>query len=88
MKHVKGFYKRNWWSNVGNRVKHANMALSKLIYNLLAKESVNFEDVKVEEASSRLVNLFLASFQSFKGFLDVTCPCLESHGHVGSTKSV
>ena len=49
-----------------NQVKYANVALLKLIRNLLAKESIHFEDVKVEESSLRLVNVFLASFQGFK----------------------
>ena len=71
-----------------NRVKHANVSLSKLIYNPLAKESGNFEDVKVEESSPRLVNIFLASFQGFEGVPSATHPCPIAHGYVSSTKNV
>ena len=49
-----------------NRIKHANVVLSKLIYNSLAKESMHFEDVKVEESLPRLVNVFLTSFKGFE----------------------
>ena len=58
------------------------MALSTLIYNLLTKESVNFEDVKVIEASPRLVNVVLASFQDFEGVSGSTHLCLDSYHRV------
>ena len=58
-----------------NQVKLANVVLSKLIYNLLTKERINFEDVKVEEASPRLVNVFLVSFQGFEQVLGSTHQC-------------
>ena len=70
-----------------NRVKHVNVALSKLIHNLIAKESMHFEDVKVEESSPRLVNVFLASFQGFEGVSMSTRSCPKVHGYVGGDKN-
>ena len=66
---------------IRNRVKHTNVVLNKLICNLQTKESVHFEDFKVEESSPRLVNVLLVSFQGFKGVLRSTCPCPNVYGH-------
>ena len=70
-----------------NRVKHANMMLNKLICNLLSKESMHFEDVKVEESSLRLLNMLLVSFQDFDGDSGSTCLYPNIHGSVKVLKT-
>ena len=71
-----------------NRVKYANVTLSKLTYNLLDKEIMHFGDVKVEKSSSRLVNVFLVSYQSFKGVSELTRPSSDVHGRVRDAKNI
>ena len=65
-----------------NRVKYSNVAPNKLIYNLQTRESVHFEDSKLEESSPRLLNMLLISFQGFKGVLGPTHLCHDLHNHV------
>ena len=65
-----------------NQIKHINVTFLKLICKLLFKETMHFKDVKVEESSPRFFNVFLVSFQGFKGVLGLTSPCPDSHGCV------
>ena len=47
-------------------VKEAQKVLNKVICNILPKKNIHFEDLKLEELLSSLVNVLLTSFQKLE----------------------